>query len=87
MLKQFYDPYDWYWKDDAGRIYGSKSQRIVTESDADFVAWQGDDPKAQPQNWPRDDAGEQTNESLQEQVLDQYGFTIPAQTSREAKRK
>jgi len=80
MLKVYYDPYDWYWQADSGEIYSSKTQALVAESDAAFVAWQGDDPKAPPQIWPRDDAGNQTMESMQA-VMDAYGLTVPAMRS------
>lgn len=76
MPKEFYDPYDWYWKADDGRLYGSKRQTIVTEADADFVAWQGDEPKGQPQAWPRDEGGAQTTASMQA-VMNAYGLTVP----------
>jgi hypothetical protein len=76
MLRAFYDPYDWYWLADSGELFSSKRAAIVATTDADFVAWQGDDPKAPPTTWPRDDAGAQTMESLQA-VMDNYGITVP----------
>ncbi|MCA1524287.1 hypothetical protein [Bradyrhizobium yuanmingense] len=77
MARFFYDPYDWYWLADDGRLYSSKRQSIVPESDPDFVEWQGDEPKATPQIWPRDDQGNQTDAELQK-VMDEYGFTVPS---------
>ncbi|UPK03091.1 hypothetical protein [Bradyrhizobium sp. 170] len=76
MPKFFYDPYDWYWKAEDGRIYSSKRQTNVTDTDADLLSWCGEgDDAAVPQFWPRDDAGAQTDAALQA-VLDPYGLTI-----------
>jgi hypothetical protein len=76
MPKYFYDPYDWYWRAEDRRIYGSKRQTIVTDADADLLAWCGEgDEAAEPQTWPRDEAGVQTDAALQA-VLDTYGLTI-----------
>ena len=76
MPKEFYDPYDWYWLAEDGRLYASKRQIIVTESDTDFLAWQQPEPLQNPQQWPRDDAGAQTTASMQA-VMDAYGLTVP----------
>lgn len=56
-----FNVYSNYWLADDGRVYSSARQVIVDSTDADYVAWGND-----PSHWPRDDAGNQTNEALQE---------------------
>ena len=58
-----FDPYNWYWLADDGRVYASKRQLIVDDTDADYAAW-AVNFIAPP--WPRDDAGNQTDAALQE---------------------
>lgn len=69
-----YDPFDSYWIADDKRVYGSKRQTIVTDTDPDYVAWVAIEGNYAT-IWPRDIAGAQTNESLQD-VLTQYGLTV-----------
>jgi hypothetical protein len=71
-----YDPRDWYWKADDGRIFASARQMLVTEDDADYVAFA---EVVMPSVWPRDDAGEQTDDALQD-VLRPYEIatSLPA---------
>lgn len=56
-----YDPYNWFWKADDGRIYSSAVQALVGTNDKDRT-----------NVWPRDEANNQTDASLQE-VLAPYG--------------
>lgn len=58
-----YNPQDWYWLADDGRVYSSKVQQIVDQEDEDFVAWQSRGMSPTP--WPRDTNDEQTEEELQ----------------------
>jgi hypothetical protein len=76
MRKFYFKPLDWYWKAEDGRIYSSAKQALVPTDDPDFIAWQGDEPKAEPQIWPHDDDGNQTTASMQA-VMDEYGRTVP----------
>jgi hypothetical protein len=76
MPKYFYMPRDWFWLADDGRLYGSAKQLITTVADPDYIAWQGEEPLAEAQIWPRDNTGAQTNASMQE-VMTLYGKTVP----------
>ncbi|WP_054312928.1 DUF4376 domain-containing protein [Mesorhizobium sp. 1M-11] len=70
-----YDPRDWYWLADDGRLYGSARQALVAdaETDGDYAAWVDGDGHAT--RWPADDAGEQTEAALAA-VLAPYGLTL-----------
>lgn len=63
-----FNPLDWYWVNDDGRIYASKRQIIVDETDPDFIAANA---AMMTTPWPRDLAGNQTDAALQE-VLAPY---------------
>lgn len=71
-----YDPHDWYWKADDGRIFASARQMLVTEDDADYVAFA---EVVMPSVWPRDETDAQTDEALQD-VLRPYEIaaSLPA---------
>jgi len=70
-----YDPKNWYWLADDGRIFASSRQQTVPADDPAYLAWRASNL---PSLWPRDDAGEQTTASLEE-VLAPYGiFVDPA---------
>ncbi len=65
-----FNPYDWYWRADDGRVFSSAQQATVPDTDQgyiDFMQWAGPTP------WPRDGSGEQTTQSMQE-VLSPYGL-------------
>ncbi|RXG91601.1 DUF4376 domain-containing protein [Bradyrhizobium zhanjiangense] len=57
-----YDPNDWYWRADDGRVFASARQITVDETDADFIAFA---EQQLPSSWPRDESGEQTYAELQ----------------------
>jgi hypothetical protein len=63
-------PTNWYWLADDGRIYSSASQSQVPASDQGYVDWSD---TYTPTPWPRDDAGNQTDASLQD-VLGPYNL-------------
>jgi hypothetical protein len=63
MPSTTYNPYDWYWLADDGRVFASARQVIVDGSDPDYVAW-GNVATI----WPRDEAGNQTNAALQDVI-------------------
>ena len=67
-----YDPQNWYWLADDGRIFSSQRGRVIDSDDDDFVSWS--ETRA-PTPWPRDDGGEQTDAALQE-VLSNYGLYV-----------
>lgn len=71
-MSQF-NPYDWYWLADDGRLYGSAKQESATAADPDYVAWT--DAGNVATIWPRDDAGNQTDDALQD-VLAPYGMFV-----------
>lgn len=52
-----------FWLADDGRVYASNRQIITTEADADYAAWVAAGNTAT--QWPRDDAGNQTNDAMQ----------------------
>lgn len=64
-----YNPYDWYWLADDNRVYASARQLIVDNTDTTYATW-AQNNAATP--WPRDDANNQTDASLQN-VLNSYG--------------
>jgi hypothetical protein len=69
-------PYNHYWLADDGRVYFSDTQATLSDTDADYVAWTDNGNIATA--WPRDDAGNQTNESLQA-VVGPFGMSVAAQ--------
>lgn len=68
-----FNPADWYWLADDGRIFASARMTIVDVNDEDYVAWAAGG--GFPTIWPRDDEGEQTDAALQE-VLRPYGLWV-----------
>lgn len=66
-----YNPADWYWQADDGRIFSSARIAIVPADDAGLAAFKaaGNWPTA----WPRDDSGLQTTAALQD-VLGAYNL-------------
>jgi hypothetical protein len=77
MYKPPFNPFDWYWLADDDRVFTSARQLIVDASDADYQSWTG--VGNLPTSWPRDDAGNQTNDALQE-VLTPYGLSVAPET-------
>lgn len=71
-----YDPTDWYWVADDGRIFASARQTLVPADDADYAEFV---QMAMPSQWPRDAAGEQTDAELQ-LALDPYGIFVTLQS-------
>lgn len=67
-----YNFLDWYWLADDGRIWGSKRRAALTADDPDYVAWLEGGP---PSPWPRDNAGNQTDEALTA-VLESYDIKV-----------
>jgi hypothetical protein len=55
-------PTNWYWLADDGRLFSSASETLVAADDPAYVAW---DATYDATPWPVDDAGNQTNASLQ----------------------
>jgi hypothetical protein len=67
-------PFGWYWIADDGRVYSAPKQSVVTVDDPEYVAFlQGGRMSATP--WPRDMAGNQTNEELQK-TIGQHGLSL-----------
>ncbi|MBT1509395.1 hypothetical protein KIP88_02675 [Bradyrhizobium sp. SRL28] len=67
-----YAPFTWYWKAEDGRVYSSKRELIVDETDTDYLAFLEGGPATE---WPRDAGGNQTDAALQE-VVEPYGKTV-----------
>lgn len=71
-MSKSYDPRDWYWLAEDGRLFASARITVVTVEDAGYRAWlEAGGPGAT--GWPRDEAGAQTEDALQE-VLTPYGL-------------
>lgn len=71
-----FNPANWFWLADDGRVFSSARQSVVGESDADFKAWLS--AGFTPTRWPADASGEQSLTAMQD-VLTPYGlFTSPA---------
>lgn len=70
MLHTF-DPANCYWVQDDGTLYSGRAQTIVPATDGDYVAWCAAGMAAVP--WPRDAAGDQTEQALQD-VLTPHGM-------------
>jgi len=66
-----FNPNNWYWVADDGRVFASGRQLIVDTSDPNYVASAG----MATSQWPRDEAGNQTNAALQE-VLRPYNIFV-----------
>lgn len=67
-----YNPHDWYWKDDGGKIFSSAAEALVSDTDPKFKAWLA--RGLQPTRWPVDDTGTQTAAALDE-VLAAHGLS------------
>lgn len=73
MIIPEYNPLDWYWAAEDGRLFASARATSVQPSDKEFAAWKASGRA--PTAWPRDDAGAQTDAALQE-VLAPYGISV-----------
>ena len=62
-----YNPSDWYWLADDGRLYSSKKNKLVAAKDKDYVTWL--ETPFLPTRWPQDDQGEQTDSELAKVLL------------------
>ena len=74
--------YNWFWLDSSGRVYSSAKQAVVDEKDKDYSAWQAAGNPPTP--WPKNDAGEETDEALAA-VLAGYGLKMFPPTFAETK--
>ncbi|MCJ2084584.1 hypothetical protein MKK88_01055 [Methylobacterium sp. E-005] len=72
-----FNPHDWYWQADDGRVFSSARFATVATGDAEFAAWSSDNRK--PTRWPTDDSGAQTDAALSD-VLTPYGIAISGYT-------
>jgi hypothetical protein len=64
-----FNPFNWYWLADDGRIFSSLQQAQVPATDQDYTDFC---QVNQPTPWPYDSQGAQTDASLQD-VLEQHG--------------
>lgn len=71
-MSNLYNPHDWYWRADDGRVFASARQQIVAEDDPDYLAFK---ELAAPTIWPRDEDGNQTLVELQ-RVLFPYKVAV-----------
>lgn len=70
-----YNPYDWYWLADDGRLFSSSRGALLSATDAQFKVWKKQE--LEPTKWPSDEGGNQTDAQLQS-VLSPYGLTLSA---------
>jgi len=68
-----YTPSDWYWQADDGRMFSSARLATVGANDAGLATHRAGVGYVTP--WPRDDAGQQTMDSLQD-VLAPHGISV-----------
>lgn len=71
-MKQ-YDPFNWYWRAEDGRLYSSKLNELIKPDEEAFVQHVDGGGYATP--WPRDNDGMQTTAALQE-VLAPFDIVI-----------
>jgi hypothetical protein len=55
--------HDNFWLADDARVFGSAKQLVTNDQDPDYVAWTGNGNFAT--TWPRDNAGNQTDDTMQ----------------------
>ena len=67
-----YNPFDWYWFAEDGRVFASARQALVTESDAGYVVALA---AGTTTPWPRELNGIQTDAALQA-VLAPYNMFV-----------
>jgi hypothetical protein len=73
-IGRIFHPYDWYWLADDARLFSSATQSLVQSTDPNYITWTEGGPATA---WPRDNAGNQTDPSLQD-VLTPYNlFATP----------
>ena len=71
--QQAYNPAQWYWLADDGRVFSGPLETVVTTSDSGYVAWVA---AGNPQTaWPRELDGNQTDAALQD-VLTPHGMFV-----------
>lgn len=68
-----YDPADWYWQAEDGRVFSSARMEVVDADDEAFAAFLAAGGFAT--QWPRDEEGEQTDAALH-QVLAPHGLWV-----------
>jgi hypothetical protein len=68
-----FNPQDWYWLADDGRVFSSARSETVKETDKQFKAWK--EIWIAPTRWPCDGDGKQTDEAL-DSVLHPYGLNV-----------
>lgn len=66
-----YNPNNWYWLADDGRLYSSSIGQLLPTNNEAFEEWLS--LGGLPTPWPRDDEGNQTEDALQA-VLSQHGL-------------
>ncbi|MEE9926444.1 MAG: hypothetical protein PBV01_24340 [Brucella anthropi] len=67
-----FDPSNWFWIADDGRVFNSANKIVTNTDDEDFQQWLNDGFKAT--RWPEDDEGNQTDAAL-DTVLRPYGLS------------
>ncbi|WP_199091550.1 hypothetical protein [Bosea sp. ASV33] len=68
-----YDPKDWYWLADDGRLFSSAAGDVITDDLPAYLDWR--EAGHLPSLWPSDGVGAQTDAALQS-VLAPYGVYL-----------
>jgi hypothetical protein len=73
MFENIFNPRNWFWLADDGRLFSSSAGIKINKTDASFVSFKNSGINPTP--WPRDDSGAQTDAALND-VLAPYGLTM-----------
>lgn len=68
-----FNPRDWYWVATDGRIFASRREIVVDNTDQEYLDWI--DSGGRANLWVRDELGNETDEALQI-MLTQYGVYV-----------
>lgn len=79
-----FNPKNWYWLADDGRLFSSSRMKTVNEKDKGYQEWLLANPDYGPTTWPCDDKGDQTDAALRV-VLEGFGIIheVPTITPRQ----
>ncbi len=68
-----FNPHDWYWQADDGRVFSSFYSDLVKKGDSRFKDWK--EAGGTATRWPQDAEGNQTDAAL-DAVLHLYGISV-----------
>lgn len=81
-MNMTYDPRNWYWLSDDGRLYSSRSREIIQSNDPELAEWKA--AGGVPTRWPCDEAGVQSQLTLENLLARRGGVSgsVPVTTSK-----